>query len=144
MRTSNTVRLKLRSNPSKASLLMPQPKDILTFYRYRAGLIGHSRVAYYERRDFTPTGVDPLFFFSQPEPEVVLKSMHTVWQLLRCMDKWKMRVEQVVPCCRALHATHLRITDKTRTLQASWEKYSHSKWSRVSLIQPNRAVPFNS
>lgn len=41
---------------------------------------------------------------------------------------WGISLESINPCCRLLHATHCDIFDKTRKLQASFEKFSHSKW----------------
>ncbi|KAJ1481014.1 cyclin-like protein [Baffinella frigidus] len=79
----------------------------------------------------------------------VILALHTMGQEIlpslvrRVMESWRIPLEEIVPCCRALHATHMRITDKSRTLQASWEKYSHSRWSRASLVQPNPGIPFS-
>mmetsp|Transcript_1441 Transcript_1441/g.3196 ORF Transcript_1441/g.3196 Transcript_1441/m.3196 type:complete len:402 (-) Transcript_1441:73-1278(-) len=68
------------------------------------------------------------------------EAQHSV-MLRKVMDTWGMSREAMAPCCRSLHATHCNIFDKTRALQASFEKFSHSKWSRVSLLNPKRTCP---
>lgn len=47
--------------------------------------------------------------------------------LRRMLDAWNTDMDVVTKCCREMHVTHTRIYNKQRTLQASFEKFSHSK-----------------
>lgn len=47
--------------------------------------------------------------------------------LKRVLEAWGTDMDAVTQCCREMHVTHTRLYNKQRTLQASFEKFSHSK-----------------
>jgi len=85
---------------------------------------------------------------SQIAASAVCLALHTLHKdampstLGRVLSVWKMDMDVVRTCCCELHMTHTRIYNKQRTLQASFEKYSHSKLSKVSLMPPRSTTPF--
>mmetsp|Transcript_30069 Transcript_30069/g.58751 ORF Transcript_30069/g.58751 Transcript_30069/m.58751 type:complete len:454 (+) Transcript_30069:127-1488(+) len=93
------------------------------------------------------------FHFLKYKPSVialsaVILALHTMDMevlpdTLRLLLKvWERSLEELTPCIRDIHLVHYKIFDKTRTMQASYEKYSHQRWSRVSLIHPKQTPPF--
>mmetsp|Transcript_93412 Transcript_93412/g.136455 ORF Transcript_93412/g.136455 Transcript_93412/m.136455 type:complete len:418 (-) Transcript_93412:551-1804(-) len=86
---------------------------------------------------------------SQIAASAVCLSLHTLYKdtmpstLARVLAVWAVDMHVVHACCKELHMTHTRIYNKQRTLQASFEKYSHSKLSKVSLIPPRSTAPFS-
>lgn len=87
------------------------------------------------------------FHFLKYRPSVIALSavilgLHTMDQeplpdTLRLILKvWDRSIEDLTPCIRDIHMVHCKIFDKSRTMQASYEKYAHQRWSRVSLISP--------
>ena len=77
----------------------------------------------------------------------VILSLHTMCKTVmtdlmeRILSTWGIRIVDLEPCVRAMHQTHSRIYDKSRTLQASFDKFSHTRFSRVSLLQPKSYAP---
>jgi cyclin A len=84
---------------------------------------------------------------SQVAFSAVILSLHTMCKTVmtdlmeRILSTWGIRIADIEPCVRAMHQTHSRIYDKSRTLQASFDKFSHTRFSRVSLLQPKSYAP---
>ena len=84
---------------------------------------------------------------SQIATSAVCLTLHTMHEnmlpptLLRVLALWQTDMDAIRACCAELHTTHTRIYNKQRTLQASFEKYSHSKLSKVSLMPPRSLPP---
>ena len=84
---------------------------------------------------------------SQIATSAVCLTLHTMHEnmlpptLMRVLALWQTDMDAIRACCAELHTTHTRIYNKQRTLQASFEKYSHSKLSKVSLMPPRSLPP---
>mmetsp|Transcript_45339 Transcript_45339/g.142642 ORF Transcript_45339/g.142642 Transcript_45339/m.142642 type:complete len:157 (-) Transcript_45339:123-593(-) len=66
-------------------------------------------------------------------------SLHPMF--LQVLSMWRIELGELAECVRELHGTHVRIANKTRTLQASSDKFAHSKLSRASSIPPQPSLP---
>jgi hypothetical protein len=84
---------------------------------------------------------------SQIAFSAVMLALHTMCKTVmtdlmeRIINAWGIRLEEIQPCIRAMHQTHSRIYDKSRTLQASFDKFSHARFTRVSLLPPKSYAP---
>lgn len=84
---------------------------------------------------------------SQIAFSAVMLALHTLSKTImtdlmeRIVNTWGIRLEDIQPCIRAMHQSHSRIYDKSRTLQASFDKFSHARFTRVSLHPPRAYAP---
>jgi hypothetical protein len=91
----------------------------------------HSNLYYPNIRHFSSRFTGP-----KSESRIAISCLQSLKPNL--LQVWGRSMEDIRPCVRDLYLVQYKVYDKSRTLQASFEKYSHQRWSCVSLIAPKQ------